>query len=194
MQRRRTGDARRSPWALPWQPNGSAADLRWKGRRDKENYVSLQPNQMLHRTGLAHQDKVQTTRQIGQVTATVTYNREEGRRDGWQPEGEATRKMEDRGTRGRGAQRGRPAANDRGWRRWWIEGTEGRGHGEWRRAGWLRSVSVPRDWGHVIGHTWSWSPRQPSQKFTAFTEFVWRWRSRGDGWGASRACRPFSFV
>ena len=69
---------------------------------------------------------VQTGRQTGQVTVTVTHNREEGRRDGWQREGEATGKSlrEDGGTRGRGARReggGRPAANGRGWRRWWTE-------------------------------------------------------------------------
>ena len=55
--------------------------------------------------------------------------------------------------------RGRPAANDRGWSRRWTEGPEGRGQGEWRRAGGLgtrRSVSLPRDRGHVIGHVWPW--------------------------------------
>ena len=53
----------------------------------------------------------------------------------------------------------RPAAKDKGWRRWWIEGPEGRGQGEWRRAGRLgtrRSVSLPRNRGHVIGHAWPW--------------------------------------
>ena len=35
MQGRHTGDARRTPWALPWQPHGSGADLRWKGRREE---------------------------------------------------------------------------------------------------------------------------------------------------------------
>ena len=74
-----------------------------------------------------------------------------------------------RGNSGDGSQRdereggrtggGRPAANDRGWRRWWTEGQEVRGQGEWRRAGRLatwRSVSLPRDRGHVIGHAWPW--------------------------------------
>ena len=46
---------------------------------------------------------------------TLTHNGEEGRRDGWQREGEAIGKCEDRGTRGRGVGReggGRPAADD----------------------------------------------------------------------------------
>ena len=55
----------------------------------------MQSTQLLHRTGLATQDKGLTGRQTGQVTVTVTHNREEGRRDGWQLEGEATGKMVD---------------------------------------------------------------------------------------------------
>ena len=49
----------------------------------------MQSDQLLRRTGLAHQDKVQTGRQTGQVTVTVTHNRggksdetEEGKRGG----------------------------------------------------------------------------------------------------------------
>ena len=42
----------------------------------------MQSDQLLRRTGLAHQDKVQTGRQTSQVTVTVTHNREERRRDG----------------------------------------------------------------------------------------------------------------
>ena len=122
MQGRHSGDARRTPWALPWQPHGSGADLRWKGRREEENNAPVQSDQLLRRTGLAHQDKVQTERQTGQVTVTVTHNRMD----------RATRRRRARGEGG-----GRPAANDRGWRRWWTEGPEGRGQGEWRRArGW----------------------------------------------------------
>ena len=34
-------------------------------------------HQQLHKIGLAHQDKVQTGRQTGQVTVTVNHNREE---------------------------------------------------------------------------------------------------------------------
>ena len=50
---------------------------------------------------------------------------------------------------------GRPAANDRAWRRWWIEGPEGMMQGEWRWVGGLgtlRFVSLPGDRGHVICH------------------------------------------
>ena len=120
MQGRHTGDARRTPWASPWQPHGSGADLRWKGRREEENNVPVQSDQLLRRTGLAHQDKVQTGRQTGQLTLTVTHNRVD----------RATRWRRKRGEGG-----GRPAANDRGWRRWWTEGPEGRVQGERRRAG-----------------------------------------------------------
>ena len=91
MQARCKRDARaphqrcaEDPWALPWQPHGSGADLRWKGRREEENNAPMQSDQLLRRTGLAHQDKVQTGTQIGQVTVTVTHNTEERRRDGWQ--------------------------------------------------------------------------------------------------------------
>ena len=96
------------------------------------------------------------------MTLTVTHNREERRRDGLQQEGEAPENREDRATRGRrarGEEGGRPAANDRGWRRWWTEGPEGSGQGEWRRAGGLgtrRPVSLPRDRGDVIGHARPW--------------------------------------
>ena len=120
MQGRHTGDARRTPWALPWQQHGSGADLRWKGRREEENNAPVQSDQLLRRTGLAHQDKVQTRRQTGQVTVTVTHNREERRRVGWQRAGEAPENTVDRATRGRRARGdggGRPTANDRGWRR-----------------------------------------------------------------------------
>ena len=44
----------RTPWALPWQPHGPGADLRWKGRREEENNARVQCDQLLHRTGLAH--------------------------------------------------------------------------------------------------------------------------------------------
>ena len=72
MQGRRTGDARRTPWALPWQPHGLGADLRWKGRREDANNAPVQSDQLLHRTGLANQDKEQTGRQTGHVTVTTT--------------------------------------------------------------------------------------------------------------------------
>ena len=45
--------------------DGSRADVRWKGRREEENNAPVQSYQVLHRTGLAHQDKVQTGRQTG---------------------------------------------------------------------------------------------------------------------------------
>ena len=105
MQGRHTGDARRTPRALPWQPHGSGADLRWKGRREEENNAPVQSDQLLRRTGVAHQDKVQTGMQTGQVTVTVTHNMEERRRDGWQREGEAPENRKDRVTRGRGQAR-----------------------------------------------------------------------------------------
>ena len=56
------------------------------------------------------------------MTVTVTHNRAEGRQDGWQREGGATRMMEDIATRGEGVRTGwgKAAANDRGWRRWWT--------------------------------------------------------------------------
>ena len=79
MQGRRTGNSRRTPWALPWQPHGSGADLRWKGSKEEETNAAVQSDQLLHRIGLAHKDKVESGRQTGQVTVTVTYNREEGR-------------------------------------------------------------------------------------------------------------------
>ena len=125
----------------------------WKGGREDANNAPVQFEQLLHRTGLANQDKVQTGRQTSQVS--VTHSGEEGRKDGWQQAGEATGETDQRDER----EGGRPAANDRGWRRWWTEGREGRGQGEWRRAMGLetrRSVSLPRDRGHVIGHTWPW--------------------------------------
>ena len=52
MQGRHTGNARRTPWALPWQPHGSGADLRWKGGREEENNAPVQSDQLLHRTAL----------------------------------------------------------------------------------------------------------------------------------------------
>ena len=90
----------------------------------------MQYDQVLHKAGLVHQDKVQTRRQTGQVTVTMTHNREEGRRDGWRREGEAIGKTKDRGTRGRRAGReggGRHATGYTGCKRWWIEGPQGSG-------------------------------------------------------------------
>ena len=122
----------------------------------------MQSDQLLRRTGLAHQDKVRIEIQTGQVTVTVTHNGEERRQDGWQREGEAPENRQDTATTGRRARvegGGRPAANDRGWRRWRTEGPEGRWQGEWPLAGGLgtrRSVSLPRDRGHVIGHARPW--------------------------------------
>ena len=93
------------------------------------------------------------------MTVTVTHNREERRRDGWRREGGATENGDDNGTRrrrARGERGGRPPANNRGWRRWWTEGLEGRGQREWRRAGGLGTrfrESAPRsgacDWPRV---------------------------------------------
>ena len=39
----------------------------------------MQCDQLLHKKGLAHLDKVQTGRQTIQVTMTVIHSREEGR-------------------------------------------------------------------------------------------------------------------
>ena len=63
----------------------------------------MQCDQLLQRTWLANQDKVHTGRQTCQVTVTVTHNREEGRQDGWQQEGEGIGKMVVRRTRGKEA-------------------------------------------------------------------------------------------
>ena len=61
----------------------------------------VQYDQLLHTIELANNHKVQTRKQTCQVT--VTHNMEEGRRHGGQREGEATGKMVDRGTGGKGA-------------------------------------------------------------------------------------------
>ena len=64
-------------------------------------------------------------------------NREGGSRGGGRPaakdRGQKVEKMVDRGTKGMG--------------------TGGNGGG---LRGTRRSVSRPRDWGHVIGHAWPW--------------------------------------
>ena len=81
MQGCHRGDARRTRG--PYLGNHAGADLRWKGRREEEKNAPVQSDQLPRRTGLAHQDKVQTGRQTRPVTVTVAYNREERRRDGW---------------------------------------------------------------------------------------------------------------
>ena len=91
----------------------------------------------LHKIGLANQDKVQTGRQIGQVTVTPTHNSEQGRRDGWQGEGKATGKGA--GREGAGLP---PRTRVEGAEDDWTEGPKGRGYGEWRRAvGWEPNAS-----------------------------------------------------
>ena len=123
------------------------------------------------------------------MTLSVTNNREEeGRRHAWQREAEAIGKLVGKRKRGRGV--GREGAstspnteggNDGGqWDK--REGGKGNGGGLGGLGTW-RSVSLPRDRGHVIGHTWGWNPGTLSCKFTAFTEFLWWWRSMGGGVG-----------
>ena len=80
MQGHRTCDVRRTPRAEPWQPHGSGGDLRWEGRRKEEKNVPVQSDHLMHSIGQANKDKVQASRETGQVTLTVTHNTEDGRR------------------------------------------------------------------------------------------------------------------
>ena len=120
---------------------------------------------IVHRTGLANLDKVQTRRQTSHVT--VTHNREEGRQDGWQRVGQATGETVARGTTGRGARQEGQARRQR----WKVEkmvdrGTGGKG-AEGMAAGWAVAHPALRECApRLVACDW---PRSAVVAWAAFT-------------------------
>ena len=123
----------RTPWAEPRQPRGSGGDQRWKGRREEENNAPVPADQLLHRTGLNNQVRVQTRE----------ANRPSDHDLGWglgqweRARGQKMKEQNQKGSEGRGkGVGGRPAAKDTGQRtRWWTNTIRGKGAGQGRGAG-----------------------------------------------------------